>query len=128
MTETRSYADLPDAARAAVAQYVSADCETPEEVLAAVEDVSFTPGLISARDLVEMCWRAPDNMMRHDFPDWTAYHDWYWATENDADYRDHLTEMWPVILCDNEGILDGWHRFHWYLRQGVDMIPTLRMT
>lgn len=127
MTDIRSYADLPASARSAVDQYLSTDCETPEDILAAVEGVSFTLGLISAQDLVEMCWQARDNTMRADFPNWSMYHEWYWKTENDADYRDHITQMWPVILCENEGILDGWHRFHWYLRQKVGMIPTLRM-
>ena len=127
MKETTSYADLPASARAAVAAYMAADCETDQDVLKATEGVVFELEHMPARDLVDACWHAPDNTMCDEFPDWNAYHEWYWKAENDADYKDHLIEMWPVILCDGEGILDGWHRFHWYLRKGVAEIPTLRM-
>lgn len=124
--ERKSYADLPASARAALAAYMAADCETTEDVLETVGDAAFELSPMPAQNLIDACWRARGNTMRDDFPDWAAYHEWYWRTENDEDYRDHMVDMWPVILCDGEGILDGWHRFHWYLRQGVSEIPTLR--
>jgi hypothetical protein len=88
-------------------------------------ELRFIAGEMSAADMKAKCWNAPDNDMRDDHPDWDTYHADYWAGEDPADYAEHLAQMWPVILCEREGITDGWHRLHWYLRNGIETIPTI---
>lgn len=39
-------------------------------------------------------------------------------------------KVWTVILysgedSENEIILDGWHRFHWYYERGLDTVPAV---
>lgn len=113
-----SFSDLPQGAKNALMAYF----EYEEEPL----DERFGYTLIPIKELVAACWNAPDNDdMRDYFPDWDTYHHSYWKGERDADYQNHLAEMWPVILDDREGILDGWHRLHWYYRNQVDEVPAI---
>ena len=112
---------LPLSAQRAVHQYMMVDGCRP----GFAEELRFIVGRMSAADMVSRCWNAPDNDMRDAYPDWDAYHASYCACEDPAGYVDHLAEMWPVILCDREGITDGWHRLHWYLRNGMAVIPTI---
>ena len=112
---------LPLPARRAVHQYMMVDGDRPEFA----DELRFIAGEMSAAEMAVKCWNAPDNDMREDYPDWDAYHTAYCACEDPAGYAEHLAEMWPVILCEREGIADGWHRLHWYLRNGVEMIPTI---
>jgi hypothetical protein len=112
---------LPTSARRAVTRYMTVDGDRP----GFAEELRFIVGEMSAADMIARCWNAPDNEMRDDHPDWEAYHAWYCEGEDAVDYVDHLAEMWPVILCDREGVADGWHRLHWYLRNGVAAIPTV---
>lgn len=74
--------------------------------------------------LQHACLTAPDNEFPEEW-DWDEYHADYWQSENEAHYANHLNEMWPVILDDGEGILDGWHRLHWYSRNGVKQVPAI---
>ena len=112
---------LPLPARCAVHQYMMVDGWRP----GFADELRFIVGEMSAADMVARCWNAPDNDMRGAYPDWDAYHAGYCANEDPARYANHLAQMWPVILCDREGIIDGWHRLHWYLRNGMAMIPTI---
>jgi hypothetical protein len=121
MTVPVTFDLLPPSARRAVHRYMMVDGHRPDFA----QELRFVVGEISAADMVARCWNAPDNDMRDAYPDWDAYHASYCASEDPADYVDHLAEMWPVILCDREGIVDGWHRLHWYLRNGVTVIPTI---
>lgn len=59
-----------------------------------------------------------------DYDTFDAYHRWYAGQDSDTD---HGNSVWPVILCDipNEGLEDGWHRFHSYVRKGLKEIPCL---
>jgi len=49
------------------------------------------------------------------------YHKWY------GDDTDHGDSVLPVIIDfdDEELIIDGWHRFHSYVRKGLDNVPVL---
>jgi hypothetical protein len=58
------------------------------------------------------------------------YHHWYCLPRKEG--RRMLVaprSRWPIILSgrnrDRETILDGWHRFHSYYRQGVRYVPAL---
>ena len=50
------------------------------------------------------------------------YHKWYGDEETD-----HGDSVLPVIIDfdDEELIVDGWHRFHSYVRKGLTKIPVL---
>lgn len=112
---------LPSAYQRAVHRHMMVDGDRP----CFAQELRFIVGEMPAAEMVARCWNAPDNEMRNAYHDWDAYHASYCACEDPADYVNHLTEMWPVILCDREGIADGWHRLHWYLHNGVAMIPTI---
>lgn len=112
---------LPLSAQRAVHHYMMVDGFRPNYA----EELNFIIGEMSASEMKAKCWNAPDNDMREDYPDWDAYHESYWKGEDSVEYAEHLTQMWPVILCELEGIADGWHRLHWYLRNGVEIIPTI---
>jgi hypothetical protein len=49
------------------------------------------------------------------------YHKWY------GDDTDHGDSVIPIIIDfdDEELIIDGWHRFHSYVRKGLDKVPVL---
>ena len=56
---------------------------------------------------------------------WEDYHKWYLSC---GDIPTHLaTERWPVLLSSDayETILDGWHRFHSYVRDGASEIQAV---
>ena len=121
MTIPAAYGLLPKPYQHAVHQYMMVDGYRPDFA----EELLFVVGEMSATDIKTKCWNAPDNDMRENYPDWDSYHADYCSGLNPDDYIDHLSRMWPVILCEREGITDGWHRLHWYLRNGVSMIPTI---
>lgn len=95
------------------------------EFIASYQSGTYGYVMIPTDELIKVCWNAPDNEMRDDYKDWQEYHDTYWKREDDSNYANHLTEMRPVLLDDSEGILDGWHRLHWYYRNGVVQIPAV---
>ncbi len=110
-------------ARDALTRYMTFDGDRP----GFADELAFVYMLVPAEEMKRLCWNAPINDMRTEHPDWDAYHECYWKTEDDANYRGHLAGMWPVILCDDEGVQDGWHRLHWYLRNGVTEIPAIHV-
>lgn len=77
---------------------------------------------ISTEQLCEYVWKKNDEI-RDQYPAFSAYH---------ADYTQYelpmysLDNRYPVLLgCPLEGILDGWHRFHAYVRSKHPTIPVL---
>lgn len=62
----------------------------------------------------------PDFLQEYD--SFEAYHQWYISNGGAPDYPE--TDRYPVLAwCDEEGIMDGWHRFHSYLRSKHKTIP-----
>lgn len=60
-----------------------------------------------------------------DHPDFESYHQWY---TTGGDIPDYSNADYAVILdniYEEEVILDGWHRFHDYVRKGVKNIPAV---
>lgn len=61
-----------------------------------------------------------------DHPDFDSYHREY---VGGGDIPDHPSADYAIILDDDdvhgEFILDGWHRFHDYVRKGVEKIPAI---
>lgn len=57
-----------------------------------------------------------------DHADFDSYHDWY---VDGGDMPDHQTADYAIILDDNDIIYDGWHRFHDYVRKGIEVIPAI---
>lgn len=60
-----------------------------------------------------------------DHDDFQSYHQEYIS----SDMPDHPSAYYAIILDDDdvhgELIWDGWHRFHDYVRKGVEMIPAI---
>ena len=50
------------------------------------------------------------------------YHKWYGDEQTD-----HGDSVLPIIIDfdDEELIIDGWHRFHSYVRKGLNKVPVL---
>lgn len=69
---------------------------------------------------------VPMNLLKEEvrsrlgFQTFDEYHKWY----GDID-TDHGDSVLPVVIDfnDEEFIIDGWHRFHSYVRKGLDMVP-----
>jgi len=59
---------------------------------------------------------------RLDFNTFDEYHKWYGDEQTD-----HGDSVLPIIIDydDEELIIDGWHRFHSYVRKGLNKIPVL---
>lgn len=114
------FAQLPESAKKAI-DHLNEDGHRPDNA----DELLFGYVMIPMKVLVKACWEAPDNCMRDDYADWDEYHNSYWSAERDSDYANHLNEMWPVFLDDGEGIWDGWHRLHWYYRNGVKQVPAI---
>lgn len=112
------FRDLPDSARKSLEHNSSYDGWEIDT------DTLFGYVLLPIEVLQHACLTAPDNEFPEEW-DWDEYHADYWQSENEAHYANHLKEMWPVILDDGEGILDGWHRLHWYSRNGVKQVPAI---
>ena len=112
--------ELPVSAQSAIRHYMTVDGDNHE-----YDKSNYGFVMIPAKALIRVCWNATDNNMQNEYENWDEYHGSYWDGESDTDYADHLQQMWPVILYDGEGILDGWHRFHWYLRNDVKKIPAI---
>ena len=59
---------------------------------------------------------------RLDWDNFEDYHKWYGDKKTD-----HGDSILPIIIDfdDEEFIIDGWHRFHSYVRKGLNKIPVL---
>lgn len=59
---------------------------------------------------------------RLDFNTFDEYHKWYGDEQTN-----HGDSVLPIIIDydDEELIIDGWHRFHSYVRKGLNEIPVL---
>jgi hypothetical protein len=59
---------------------------------------------------------------RLDFNTFDEYHKWYGDEQTN-----HGDSVLPIIIDydDEELIIDGWHRFHSYVRKGLNKIPVL---
>lgn len=68
-----------------------------------------------------LCAMKPEFMTEHGSFD--AYHQWYMGAGT-LSYP--ITDRYPVLAwCNEEGIMDGWHRFHSYIRDKHPTIPLI---
>lgn len=69
--------------------------------------------------------KAINSIGNFDNESFEEYHQWYMSG---GDIPEH-TEVWAVILDSDirtdEILLDGWHRFHCYVEQGVEILPAI---
>jgi len=69
--------------------------------------------------------KAIENHVDFRHKDFKAYHQWYLEG---GDIPGHI-EVWAIILDTDirtdEVIFDGWHRFHCYVEQGIEVIPAI---
>lgn len=69
-------------------------------------------------------FRESDIGFMDDFKSFQAYHEEYVSFGDVLTYSNE--ERWPSIAgCNEEGILDGWHRMHSYYRNNHQTIPLL---
>lgn len=67
-------------------------------------------------------------MASGEFDEYASFEDYHSAYLAGGDIPDHQDASYAVILDsdpDGEVILDGWHRFHDYVRKGVATIPAI---
>ena len=104
----------------ALVEYMYMDLE---EVRVYFEKHRFTEEWISIEEAINRCMTlSADLEVYESFAD---YHESYFSV---GDVPNHGDSMYPVIEGgDWEWLLDGWHRFHSYVRYGKTEIPVLRI-
>lgn len=82
----------------------------------------FSVGALNTKDIINSVMQDED--IADSFSCWNDYHKWY----SSGEMPEHSKEdRWPVLLSsdDYETILDGWHRFHCYVKNGDTSIPVI---
>ncbi len=80
---------------------------------------------VDADDAKSFVWaNTPDLAEEHD--NFEAYHQFY---VDGGDMPDHDNCKWPVIASPScgEALIDGWHRFHYYLMCKCEQIPIINL-
>lgn len=93
------------------------------EMVSQVEDRLFHYAEI---DALEVCNTIADMKpeFMDEFPSFDGYHQWYVA-QGDIPYYPEDNRYPSIAWCSQSGILDGWHRFHSYLKSGHSTIPLI---
>lgn len=85
-------------------------------------NVEFSVGEVRTEDIINSVMQDED--IASSFNSWSDYHEWYLSGE----MPEHSKEKrWPIFLSsdDYETILDGWHRFHSYVKNKDESIPII---
>jgi hypothetical protein len=142
-----SFSELPTPAKKAIIQYRGIEGDAWEQALEGI-DFSTEKGWDLAIAAVTKCYEEEvfeheeETFFYYEMPvdvfkdlimqtpsDFAGYHDtfkdyheWYIDGEKLDNYPEE--ERWPALAwCDNEGIIDGWHRTHDYVANGHKTIP-----
>lgn len=112
--EWSSFEDLDDESKKAAKTYL-------DEVGWDANDYEWQLELVPVE---EMKQRVVDSL--HEWEDFDEYHSWYVSSEDVPSYG----TMWPVLtwpqgMAGDEYLMDGWHRFHSYVKDGETVIPVL---
>lgn len=84
---------------------------------------NYTLYEMPTEDLVTYLMEMDDSFIKEEHESFEAYHKWYVEPSLP---RYGKTERWPSIaISDDEGIWDGWHRFHSYYREGHETMPLI---
>lgn len=85
-------------------------------------DVEFSIGLLKTEDIINSVMQDED--IADSFSSWNEYHEWYSSGEMPKHPKE---DRWPIFLSsdDYETIMDGWHRFHSYVKDGDLLIPVI---
>lgn len=64
--------------------------------------------------------------LQEEYASFEEYHKWY---VDGGDIPDHTSSDWPVLSSPDgsEALLDGWHRFHSYVKQGFSNVHILHI-
>lgn len=100
-----------------------------DDAIARVSDYDTTMYLYADVDTTLLCdaiWQINDEI-RNEHADFNAYHTDY--VQNGAATPVYPeTDRYPVIAgCSVEGLFDGWHRFHSYVRGAHATIPAIKI-
>lgn len=74
--------------------------------------------IMNDRDRITDSWKSMDD-----------YHRYFCRRDIEGRLVKDHKQRWPIVLSgrhrDRETIVDGWHRFHSYYRQGVKFVPAI---
>lgn len=129
-----AFRELPVAHQLAIAHYLANDCDSWElfydgdhvllhEYVREYGEMLFGVIDLPAQRLKQAVMANPEIAAEH--TSWEEYSAWYCGV---GDVPEHGHEnRWPVILSqDNcETLLDGWHRFHSYMRSGCSDVSAV---
>lgn len=109
-----AFRDLPPCAKSAIQVYNIEEHDNvvaPDTLCAYVE----VPTSVLKKTVI----KYSDDL--DDWDNWNKYHEWYMSI---GDVPNH-ENVWAIIidLLRDEVILDGWHRFHRYAENGVQIVP-----
>lgn len=129
-----AFSDLPVPYQLAISHYLAIDCGSWEifydddqvllhDYIRKYGDQIFGVIKLDAQCMAQSVMADPELVAS--FSSWEQYTNSYCAAGDVPEYSNQ--NRWPVILSqDNyETLLDGWHRFHSYMRSGCLDIPAV---
>jgi len=120
-SEVRRYRNLNESSQKSIDHYLSV-----HGVVIARPEMEVVYGV--ATDLQIQTYME-EVAVREGYKDWQEYHEWYCDeildTQTGRGMPPGSHQKWPVILSEfaDEGIQDGSHRLHQYIRKGYKFVP-----
>lgn len=129
----RSYRDLDPAARASLADYCGTHGPFFSESMARWSTDPTSNDREHGRDLflrgelpTPVATALAFESLEEGWPDFPSYHAWYLS--HDRVPAHGPKNRWPSIVSgdpEDEFFVDGWHRFHSYVRDGHPTVPVI---
>ena len=121
MTEWVSFEELADEGRNGLKSYWLSFLEE-SEFMEKANLCQFRLEWVPMEEAKRKCMEeTPD--LQDSYPSFESYHQQYLKGEEPVDHGD---SVWACLYDgDDEWLLDGWHRFHSYVRKGLAFIPVL---
>lgn len=118
--EVTTFRKLHHTHRKAVEHYL-----TSHGVVVPRGDMELTIGVVRREKMQQYLGEIAS---QQGYDGWDDYHAWYvenLLTDEGRGVPAGSAEVWPVIISDfaDEGIQDGSHRLHYYMKEGLGAIP-----
>lgn len=119
-----TFSELSMECKNALLAFCCEQYETLEEVEAFYRNRLFSIEIITVEEAKRRCMENSEGLDYYK-GDFEAHHREYVGDGSDIPY--HGDSVYPLISsCDPyEWIIDGWHRFHSYVKYGIQDIPIL---